>query len=91
MEVLTVRRLQDGTLARLSSLARQQGFDSREDFLRDIIERVAFEEFQFESEVRYQLLVSQYNPNAGMDSGTNWPRYRNLVVQPAEDRKQGVI
>ncbi len=61
MEVLTVRRLQDGTLARLSSLARQQGFDSREDFLRDIIERVAFEEFQFESEVRYQLLVSQYN------------------------------
>ncbi|WP_265460201.1 hypothetical protein [Enterococcus sp. HY326] len=48
-------------MARLSSLARQQGFDSREDFLRDIIERVAFEEFQFESEVRYQLLVSQYN------------------------------
>lgn len=61
MEDLKVRRLQDGTLARLSSLARQQGFDSREDFLRDIIERVAFEEFQFESEVRYQLLVSQYN------------------------------
>ncbi|MBV7391845.1 hypothetical protein KUA55_14245 [Enterococcus sp. ALS3] len=61
MEELKVRKLKDGTLAELSSLAKKKGYESRQDFMQEMIEQIAHEQYSFETEIRYQLLVSQYN------------------------------
>lgn len=45
------------TASRLSTIAKEQGFGTREEYLRKILTEVAQNEFQLESDKRYEELI----------------------------------
>lgn len=44
---------------RLSEIAKQNGYQNREDYLRDLFKKIAFDEFQLESEFRYRAFTME--------------------------------
>lgn len=61
MTEIKIRNIDALTLSQLNKIAKEKGYDSREEFLRDLFEKVALEDFQIKSDVRYQYLVNEYN------------------------------
>lgn len=56
--MVTVKiKLPKATASRLSTLAKENGFGSREEFLRKILTEIAHDEFQLESDKRYEELI----------------------------------
>lgn len=50
-------KLPKATAIRLSTIAKEQGFGTREEYLRKILTEVAQNEFQLESDKRYEELI----------------------------------
>lgn len=50
-------KLPKATASRLSTIAKEQGFGTREEYLRKILTEVAQNEFQLESDKRYEELI----------------------------------
>ncbi|EOL43002.1 hypothetical protein RV11_GL003180 [Enterococcus phoeniculicola] len=61
MGEVKIRKINDGTIAILDTQAKEKGYASRQEYLQDLLEKIAREEYQFETDVRYQFLISQYN------------------------------
>ncbi|EOH52454.1 hypothetical protein UA3_02580 [Enterococcus faecium EnGen0263] len=60
MAEIKVRDIEEETAKRLTKIARESGYTNREEYLRYVLTKLAYEEFQFESDVRYHLLVSEH-------------------------------
>lgn len=54
---LTIRDVDKIVAARLVAVAKDKGYASRDDMLRDVLKKIAYEEFQLESELRYQAFT----------------------------------
>lgn len=56
---LQIRKVSVETQQKLKQVATKNGYDSRDEFLRDILEKIANEEYVLASEIRYQELVKR--------------------------------
>ncbi|MFB8726132.1 hypothetical protein [Enterococcus casseliflavus] len=57
---IKIRSVEKEVSSLLTKQAKEKGFNSREDYLRYILTKLATQDYQFESDVRYQLLVKQH-------------------------------
>lgn len=55
--VIVKVKLPKAIASRLSTIAKEQGFETREEYLRKILTEVAQNEFQLESDKRYEELI----------------------------------
>lgn len=56
--MVTVKvKLPKATASRLSTIAKEQGFGTREEYLRKILTEVSQDKFQLESDKRYEEVI----------------------------------
>ncbi|EPH73215.1 hypothetical protein D929_01682 [Enterococcus faecalis 02-MB-P-10] len=56
-QVVKIREVDKDIATRLVTVASNKGYASRDDMLRDMLKKIAYEEFQLESELRYQAFT----------------------------------
>jgi len=59
MTDVKIRGVDKDIITRLDVMAKKLGFKSRQKFLQSILIRIALEEVQFESDIKYQQLIRQ--------------------------------
>ncbi|MDC4249040.1 hypothetical protein [Enterococcus faecium] len=55
--ILTIRDVDVLVQKKLVEVAKKKGYSSRDEMLRDILEKIAYEEYQMETEIRYKNLI----------------------------------
>lgn len=58
-KLIKVKNVDACIAIRLSEIAKQNGYQNREDFLRDLFKKIAFEEFHLETELRYKAFTME--------------------------------
>ncbi|EMF0280351.1 hypothetical protein [Enterococcus faecium] len=58
-KILTIRDVDVLVQKKLVEVAKRKGYSSRDEMLREILEKVAYEEYQMETEIRYKNLISE--------------------------------
>ncbi|EIW2162767.1 hypothetical protein ACYJAA_00245 [Enterococcus faecalis] len=58
-KIIKVKNVDACIAIRLSEIAKQNGYQNREDYLRDLFKKIAFDEFQLESESRYRAFTME--------------------------------
>ncbi|EOW1885540.1 hypothetical protein ACNZ61_002732 [Enterococcus hirae] len=56
--ILTIRDVEVLVQKQLVEVAKKKGYSSRDEMLRDILEKIAYEEYQLETEIRYKNFIS---------------------------------
>ena len=51
-QVIKIRDVDKDIATRLVTVAKEKGYASRDEMLRDVLQKIAYEEFQLESELR---------------------------------------
>lgn len=66
---LTIRDVDKDIATRLVTVAKEKCYASRDEMLRDVLQKIAYEEFQLESELRYQAFTKDVieSMQLGMD------------------------
>lgn len=57
-KILTIRDVDVLVQKKLVEVSKKKGYSSRDEMLRDILEKIAYEEYQLETEIRYKNLIS---------------------------------
>jgi len=55
--IIKIRDIDRETSQRLVKVAKEKGYSGRDEMLRDILKKIAYEEFQLETEIRYQAFT----------------------------------
>ncbi|MGM0331919.1 hypothetical protein IGJ04_000800 [Enterococcus sp. AZ050] len=55
--IIKIRDIDRETSQRLVKVAKEKGYSGRDEMLRDILKKNAYEEFQLETEIRYQAFT----------------------------------
>ena len=68
-QVIKIRDVNKDIATRLVTVAKEKGYASRDEMLRDVLQKIAYEEFQLESELRYQAFTKDVveSMQLGMD------------------------
>lgn len=59
MAELKVRELEEEVLNRLSAQAKAKGYATREQYLREVLTRLALDDFQLESDQKYHEFLNR--------------------------------
>lgn len=57
-KILTIRDVDVLVQKKLVEVSKKKGYSSRDEMLRNILEKIAYEEYQLETEIRYKNLIS---------------------------------
>lgn len=56
---LTIRNVDKDVAKRLVTVAKKKGYSGRDEMLREILQLIAYEEFQLETELRYKAFTME--------------------------------